>query len=294
MACFAFPLYKLAYSLTRKLNNNAFLLQPFGFACNWLMPRRSADANARGVKTCNEKLAEIDEQLRKNKAKAEDIQSLRRIQQRKLRSVWKLSQFCINVVLILFHLGNATVIYNVPYLRSLETKKRWPTKTDEELAELAYNYFLAVDVEAYVTLTDIATSSDNAAMQHALRFKCEFDALQWCQGLNQGKGIAPPSIMILERFQDAQRLHAGHVLYANMHTPWSSNGRVIVHRWRSKHGGRYGQIRARKFLTEEEMRGKAFALILHDSCNRWPIVLLRETYQFMLSLSLHTSSSYFH
>ena len=122
MACFAFPLYKLAYSLTRKLNNNAFLLQPFGFACNWLMPRRSADANARGVKTCNEKLAEIDEQLRKNKAKAEDIQSLRRIQQRKLRSVWKLSQFCINVVLILFHLGNATVIYNVPYLRSLETK----------------------------------------------------------------------------------------------------------------------------------------------------------------------------
>ena len=193
-----------------------------------------------------------------------------RYHEQKSMAVWRLSVFLSNVVMILFALSQNTCECPVAFLKQHGEKKQWPAKLDEELATIVQDAFLAMDLDVYIGLIDSANSSDHYAMKVAVRFRSWYGAHCWVKGLNQGKGIAPPSSLVSAKVEEMQSQYPALFAYRNLNVPYQSNYRVMVHRWRRTFSNRYGSIRRRDRLSKEEMQAKVLALV----CNRAPLCSL--------------------
>ena len=113
---------------------------------------------------------------------------------------------------------------------------------------------------AYVELTDASNSSEPQAMKVAVRSRSCYGAYVWAKGLNKGKGIALPSSLVGAKIEELQSMHPSPFAYVNLNLSWQSDYRVVVHRWRRSFDIRYGSIRKRDALSEQEMQAKALAL----------------------------------
>ena len=220
-------------------------------------PLLDEGARARNEQACEAvqlRLAETRAALKRERERV-------RRQEHKARAAWQLSRFVANVALILFALSQCSCDCPVAFLAQHGAKQGWPVKSDEDLASLVHDLFLAMEVSAYIELTDASNSSEPSAMKVAVRFRACYAAYAWVKGLNKGKGVAPPSSLVGAKIEEMQSMYPSPFAYANLTLPWRSNYRVVVHRWRRSFNSRYGSIRRRDVLSEEEMQTKALALL---------------------------------
>ena len=221
------------------------------------MPRLCPLLDERARAASEDQYEAVQRALAQNRAELKRQRDRARQERKKELTIWKLSHFVSNVVLILFGLSQCTCDCPVAFLQQHVRRKGWPAKEDEELAEVIQNTFLDIDVDVYVRLTDPFNSSDKQAMKAAVRFRSMFAAHAWVKGLNQGKGIAPPSALVGTKLEELQARYPAQFSHRNLNVPWQSNYRVVVHRWRRLFGNRYGRIRRRDNMSAEEMQRKA-------------------------------------
>ena len=226
-----------------------------------LMPRTCPLLEEKARRACEDRCEEVQRALAKNRTDAKEKKAAARQEARKAMAVWKLSRFVMDVVLILFSLSECTCPCPVEFLGQHGHKKVWPLKADTELVSIVQEAFLQIEVDAYVSLTNMDNSSNPTAMQVALRFRSMYTMHGWVKNLNQGKGIAPPSALVGAKLEELQSKYPAHFRYRNLTVPWQSNYRVAVHRWRRCFGNRYGRIRRRDAMTAETMQTKVWLLI---------------------------------
>ena len=225
------------------------------------MPRTCPLLDVRAKCACEERYEAVQQALAENRAELKRQQTAARQETKKAMAVWKLSTFVLNVVLILFSLSQSTCPCPVAFLCQHGQAKGWPAKEEEDLVIIVQQAFMQIDLDAYVNLTDSDNSSNPTAMQVAIRFRSSYSTQGWVKGLNQGKGIAPPSALVGAKLAEFQSQYPMHFGYRNMSLPWQSNYRVVVHRWRRSFGNRYGRIRRRDVISSREMQDKVGPLL---------------------------------
>ena len=226
------------------------------------MPRSCPLLDEGARARCQEVYEAVSIRLVETRAALKRERAIVRKAQQKAMAAWRLSLFMANVVLILFALSQNTCECAVAFLKQHGEKKGWPSRLDEDLVTIVNDTFLAIDLDAFVGLTDAGSSSNQQAMKVAVRFRSLYATQCWVKGLNQGKGIAPPSSLVSGKIEELQRQYPAFFAYRNLNLPFQSNYRVMVHRWRRSFGNRYGSIRRRDALSEEEMQAKASALVV--------------------------------
>ena len=161
------------------------------------------------------------------------------------------------VALILYDKAGGKPDAAAAFLAREAAKKHWEQKPVEAVEELVRELFLKVVLPEYVSLCDMQSSSDFAAMGAALRFWEEWALVVWAKDANRRLGVAPSTEAVLEK---AERLR--QELPADWRPPGkgsaaSATARSWCKRWRRRWGGRIGAVRARDDVTPGEIRDKA-------------------------------------
>ena len=161
------------------------------------------------------------------------------------------------VVLIVFALSGHQPVPAVNFLSETGRKRRWPPREDEDLRVLVEDLFLGVDVAVLTDLCDLAQPSDPSAAAVAVRISEEWRLAQWVQQLNEQKGVAPTTEMMLARLEE-RRLQLPEASRPG-HRGTSADGHARAWAWRLRRrwGARYGKVRSREDMPLEEMQAKA-------------------------------------
>ena len=191
-------------------------------------------------------LAETRKELRRERQLAKDAR----------RRVWVLSQWLTNVVLILYSFAGHTPIVARLFLARAALSRGWPAKGDEELDTIVEDKFLGADVEHLAGLSDLDAPADPSAMKVARRYFEEWRLVEWVGQLNQGKGVAPSTDLVLTRYEGARSQLPAVCRPGHAGTAASTKGRSWAFRWRRRWGGRHGALRAREDITAAEIRDK--------------------------------------
>ena len=109
-----------------------------------------------------EDLAAVGATIRRAKAKAKAAVAAN-------ARAWVLTGGVLSTVLVAYVLADGVVDPAVVFLKQKGRQFGWPEKTDDELAVLVDDVFLAADTEAMVALADYTTSPDKSATETAIR-----------------------------------------------------------------------------------------------------------------------------
>ena len=99
-------------------------------------------------------------------------------------SVWRLTAFVSDVVLIIYVLTGYFLEPAIRFLRSVGQKRRWPQKSEDELGLIVEQVFSAVDPDDIAALTDTAAPSKPAALRAAMKWVQEWGLVAWTRRLN--------------------------------------------------------------------------------------------------------------
>ena len=117
--------------------------------------------------------------------------------------------------------------------------------------------FLGVDLAVLTDLCDLAQPSDPSAAEVAVRISEEWRLVQWVERLNEQKGVAPTTEMVLARLEERRSQMPEASRPSHRGTSADGHARVWARRWRRRWGARYGKVRSREDIPLEEMQAKA-------------------------------------
>ena len=203
---------------------------------------------------------------RKAAAEAEEADAKRRLrnargQARKDRNKrqrqWTLSEELKRVALILYERAGYDARAAAVFLLGVAAKRKWEMRAEIDVRRLVDDLFMEVDLDRLALLCDVANPSDVVAMRTALRFWEQWALAAWVKEVNQRKGVAPSTEMVLDRLE-RQRLDLPEAVRpAGKGDVAMAKARAWACKWRRRWGFRYGAIRAREDIPAEEMREKA-------------------------------------
>jgi hypothetical protein len=175
---------------------------------------------------------------------------------------WVLPEQVRNVSLILFDLTQASTEPVVVYLEGIARQRRWPSRTAEDMRHLVEDLFFDATssdagLQSLAGLTDVASPTDAAAMQIAIRRALEWQVVAWAREKNEKIGLAPSTDNMLQRAE-----HQRMSVHASSRPPQrgaSTEGRnrKWCARLRVRFHGRVGKFKVREVIPLAEMRQKA-------------------------------------
>ena len=178
---------------------------------------------------------------------------------KKSKKVWVLTESLRRVALIAFCLSNYATAPAVEFLAGAAAKRKWPVKTEEELAAMVEEIFLKADLQEVEELCDLRNPKDLAAAREGVRFSEQWRLADWVQRLNFGSGVAPSTETVLQRLE-AERLRLPELVRpasrGSAAEPWA---RMWALRWRRRWGAKHGKVRLKSDVGVEECREKAIA-----------------------------------
>ena len=136
-------------------------------------------------------------------------------------------------------------------------RRRWPSKREEDLEREVEDMFLECDLEELLAWCNISAPPDPKAMEVAMRVAEEWRLAEWVRLLNEQRGVAPSTAMVLERFEQRRSQLPEGVRPGPRGVAVEDKVRAWALRWRRRWGGRHGSIQAREDIPLEEMRAKA-------------------------------------
>ena len=130
---------------------------------------------------------------------------------------------------------------------------------DLTTTERLENFFLNANEDEVVAWVDPAVGEQVQAsvIRTAMSWVAGRHAAGWVQDLNQRIGMAVRSADVIETFNsEMHRLNQGVLDIEPVAEVTWSRGRNWMNRWRRKHNGSIGRIRAQDVMTLEEKRSK--------------------------------------
>ena len=181
---------------------------------------------------------------------------VKRAQDREAK-VWVLTPFLKDVVLIMYVLAGYTAEPAARYLAMEAQRRRWPSKSEDDLRTEAEEVFLAFDdVGQLADLTCLENPSHPEAMKVAVKVVEEWRLAQWVWRLNAQQGVAPSTAQVLQRFEQTSSQLPDAVRPPYLGEATEARGRMSAHRFRQRWGGRHGRIRVQEDVPLEERRAK--------------------------------------
>ena len=171
---------------------------------------------------------------------------------------WKLPPAVAHTALIIYVEAGYVVEPATTFLANSGRQRHWPTKSEEELAEMVENLFLEVDdMDEFANLTSKCEPSDPEAMRKAIAYVEQWRLATWVTGLNSAHGVAPTTDSVLQR-KEAMRLQLPEdVRPQAVGSSSDAKARVWCRRWRLRWGARHARVRIREDVSLEEKRTKA-------------------------------------
>ena len=187
--------------------------------------------------------------------------ALEKAEEKRKERLWKFTPWLRNVVLILYFLTSHAKEPVVKYLATVARRRKWPPLGDEEIGRAVEDLYLEVDMDELMALSDRETSTDAKAMKEASRVYEEWRLAMWVERLNLQRGLAPPTALVLERYEAnrSQAPEAARPPYRGV--PAEAAARMWARRWRLWWGGRHGSIPARDEVPLEEKRHKVATFV---------------------------------
>ena len=172
-------------------------------------------------------------------------------------SVWLLTAFTSDVVLIIYVLAGYALEPAIRFLRSVGEKRRWPQKGDDELGPMVEQVFLAVGPDEIAAIIDTTAPSKPAALRAAIKWVQEWELVAWTRRLNEEKGVAPSTQAVLGKAEERRARLPEAARPAAQGTSVEARARMWVRRWRLRWGGQLARIRLREDLSQQDMAEKA-------------------------------------
>ena len=178
-------------------------------------------------------------------------------QAKKDRKTWVLTERQKHVALIAYAQAGCEVAPAMEFLAKAAAKHKWPKKTAEQLRDVVEGLFDGASVEELRELCDLENPKDLAAARQAVRLTEEWRLYRWVRGLNYGRGVAPPTETVLQRFEDQRlRLPEG-VRPAYRGVAAMPSARMWAKRFRGRFAGKHGRIKCKSNMEPQEIRDKA-------------------------------------
>jgi hypothetical protein len=184
------------------------------------------------------------------------LKTMRQRQKDASRRAWVLAVWLTHVVLILYSLAGYDGRVARQYLVLAAKRRRWPQRSDGEIMRLVDDVFLAADVHDVAALADLTDPHDPSAMKAAARFYGEWRLAEWARALNDSKGVAPSTDMVLARHA-ALRAELPESIRPNpVGCVASAGARCWALRWRRRWGASYRHMPAREDVSAAEISEK--------------------------------------
>ena len=184
---------------------------------------------------------------------------------RALARHWELSAHARRVVLIAYGLAPYDAEASVKYLAALGREKSWSPKSDEALARVVEDLFLAADEHEFAALVDLSAPADLPAIQEAVVLVEEWRVAVWARRRFLASGATVPTGSVLRRLEANRLLLPEEVRPPHRGTVDEQRARKWVRRWRDRWGGFYGKAPIREPLNTAE----AFAKAADDTREPW-------------------------
>ena len=115
--------------------------------------------------------------------------------------IWRLKEPIRRAALAMYSLAGYNVEPAMRYLHACQRQHHWPAKSDDEVARIVEDLFLAADEAEVDALVDTENPLDATALRCALRYVEEWAVVVDSRRLNTHRGIAPSSEAVLEQLE---------------------------------------------------------------------------------------------
>jgi len=194
------------------------------------------------------------------------LKEARRQQQQKAKvqdRSWQLTCGQERVVLILYGLAGYTAGPAVQYLAMQADKRKWPSRSPQDLEKMVGDLFLQADVRQFAALLDEEGPSDVEAFRIAVAFLREWEVVEWVRGINQRQGVAPATETVLEEFEKRRVRYPEGLRPRELGSIAETRAREAMRQWRFRWGARHARVRIHgDGLSPAELREKARVFLL--------------------------------
>ena len=189
------------------------------------------------------------------------LKEARRQQQQQKAKVrdqgWQLTCRQERVVLILYGLAGYAAGPAVQYLAMQAGKRKWSSRSPQDLESLVGDLFLQADVRQFAALLDEEGPSDVEAFRDAVAFLREWEVAEWVRGINQRQGVAPATETVLEEFEKRRVQYPEGLRPRELGSITETRARESARQWRLRWGARHARVRVRgEGLDAAELREK--------------------------------------
>jgi hypothetical protein len=174
-----------------------------------------------------------------------------------VRKQWELTPWLKKVIMIIYMLADLRAAPATKYLHITAQRRRWPTKSDEELDRLVEDLFLEVDVGLLLHMSDLEAPEDPAAAKEALKYVEQWRALEHVKDLNQRLGIAPSTELVLQKLEENRLKIPEPSRPSSLGVSAEGKARMWARRWRQRWGARHGRLQIQDQVPLAEMQSKA-------------------------------------
>ena len=175
----------------------------------------------------------------------------------KRESQWRLSEFLKRVALILFATANHDPAAAATFLARQAAKQKWEPKPDGEVRGMVEELFMAIELEEFTNLCDVANSTAPDCMRAAMAFWQEWSVNGWVEGANLQQGVAPSTAAMLDQLERHRLALPQAVRPPARGVAAQGKARAWAARYRQRWGLQHGRIPARDTMPLQETRAKA-------------------------------------
>ena len=170
---------------------------------------------------------------------------------------WRLSEFLKRVALILFATANHDPVAAATFLARQAAKQKWEPKPDGEVRGMVEDLFMAIELEEFTNLCDVANSTAPDCMRAAMAFWQEWSVNGWVEGANLQQGVAPSTAAMLGQLERHRLATPQAVRPPARGVAAQGKARAWAARYRQRWGLQHGSIPARDTMPLQETRAKA-------------------------------------
>ena len=207
------------------------------------------------ISDLQEQKRKLDASLTQIRLKAKRIKHNTSRQHRSIQRAWALDDKCLKIVLAVYMVSDSSCDAAVAYLKKLGRKRRWAVKNDSELESMVLHAVLAADGNILAAFADPDVAQETIVMRAAIEFTTQWQLVAWCKEQNQ-KGIAPPTSLMLDRWEQLRTVVPMHVRPRRWGVSAAASARMRILRLRRSFHGRVGKFRIRERLPVDVMQFK--------------------------------------
>ena len=175
---------------------------------------------------------------------------------------WELPIEAQRVALAAYVLAGYDATASAKYLAQYGRKRRWQPLATCDLTRAVEDLFLDKDLSEIVALTNFQEPLDSGALEVAAVYVREAKVVAWAQTLNEERGVAPSTKLLLQR-AEASRLELPESARPRaLGAQVRNHARKWVQRLRKRWGGRFGSIPAREEVPLEDTQAKASTFLI--------------------------------